>query len=438
MHMRKSEFSFKAEFAVTVILLIFAACSKNNNPEPSPVITSFYPTFGLVGSSVAIYGDQFIPTVPPEKGVGPFTNTSIVAFNGTVAEAEYVYQDSIGKQHIYPTKVPAGATSGKITVTANGKTVSSLDDFIVCVPIYLPNVEVTSVPASGAWGRDAAVDSEGSLYVTHTDPDNRIVRITPDGNAHTLWTPSVWGETPMGIVVDANKNVFATIYSSYILKISADGKATILAGSAESGDVDGQGASARFNLSFGIAVDNDGNVYVADTFNHKIRKISPDGIVSTLAGSTSGYKDGAGTNAQFEGPMDVATDGEGNVYVSDGFRIRKITSDGQVSTVAGSTPGYLDGTTANARFGQLVGIAIDTAGNLYVCDVDNTYLRYLVVRRIASDGTVVTVAGSTSGHLDGPGSVAKFDRITGISMISNGTFYIAQSDDGPIRKIVVH
>jgi sugar lactone lactonase YvrE len=434
--MKKSDFSFNAGFFVTVILLIFAACSKNDNPEPSLVIRSFYPTFGLVGSSVAIYGDQFIPTVPPEKGVGPFTNTSIVAFNGTVAEAEYVYQDSIGKQHIYPTKVPAGATSGKITVTANGKTVSTLDDFIVCVPIYLPNVEVTSVPASGAWGHDVAIDSEGSLYVTHIPGE--IVRITPDGNAHTLWTPAVWGETPLGIAVDAKGNVFATIYSSYILKISADGEATILAGSDESGDVDGQGASARFNFPFGIAVDNDGNVYVADTFNHKIRKITPDGTVSTLAGSTSGYKDGAGTNAQFEGPMDVATDGEGNVYVPDGVRIRKITSDGQVSTVAGSTPGYLDGTTANARFGQLEGIAIDTAGNIYVCDVDNNNLRYLVVRRIALDGTVVTVAGSTSGNLDGPGSVAKFERVTGISMISNGTFYIAQSDDGPIRKIVIN
>jgi sugar lactone lactonase YvrE len=433
--MTKSEFSFKAGFAVTVILLIFAACSKNDNPEPSPVITSFYPTFGLVGSSVAIYGDQFIPTVPPEKGFGPFANTSIIAFNGTVAEAEYVYQDSIGKQHIYPAKVPAGATSGKITVTANGKTVSSLDDFIVSVPIYLPNVEVNTVPSNEAFGRDVAIDSEGSLYVTHYY--NRIVRITPDGNAHTLWS-SVWGDIPLGIVVDANKNVFATIYSSYILKISADGKATILAGSAESGDVDGQGASARFNLSYGIAVDNDGNVYVADTFNHKIRKITPDGTVSTLAGSTSGYKDGTGTNAQFGSPWDVATDGEGNVYVADGVRIRKITSDGQVSTVAGSTPGYLDGTTANARFGQLIGIAIDTAGNLYVCDADNNLLNYIVVRRIAPDGTVVTVAGSTSGNLDGPGSVAKFERVTGISMISNGTFYIAQADDGPIRKIVIN
>ena len=165
--MKKSEFSFKAEFSVTVILLIFAACSKNDNPGPSPVITSFYLTYGIIGSPVTIIGDHFIPTVPPEKGKGPFPNTSIVTFNGTVAEAEYVYQDSIGIQHIN-TKVPAGATSGKITITANGITASSLYDFNVTVPIYLPNVEVTTVPGIG--GKDVAVDGEGSLYVTHKEP----------------------------------------------------------------------------------------------------------------------------------------------------------------------------------------------------------------------------------------------------------------------------
>jgi sugar lactone lactonase YvrE len=425
--MKKSEFSFKAEFSVTVILLIFAACSKNNNSGPSPVIRRFYYTSGIIGSPVAIIGDHFISKVPPEKGKGPFPNTSIVTFNGTVAKAEYVYQDSIGIQHIN-TKVPAGATSGKITITANGITVSSLDDFNVTVPIYLPNVEVTTVPG---YGKDVAVDGEGSLYVTHTEP-SEIVKITPDGNLHTLWS-STTGEIPWGIAVDAKGNVFATVLSSYILKIDAGGIVSTLAGSAESGDVDGQGAIARFNWPFGIVLDKDGNLYVADSFNSKIRKITPDGIVSTLAGSTSGYKDGAGTNAQFGGPIDVVTDREGNVYVTDGTRIRKVTSDGQVSTVAGSsTPGYLDGTTANARFNELNGIVIDGAGNLFVCDLAN-----YVVRRIAPDGTVVTVAGSTPGYLDGPGSSAQFVALLGITMDAGGAFYLAQSD-GPIRKIVIH
>jgi sugar lactone lactonase YvrE len=428
--MKKSEFSFKAKFPIAVFLLIFAACCKNNNPGPSPVITSFYYTSGIIGSPVTIIGDHFIPAVPPEKGNGPFPNTSIVTFNGTVAEAEYIYQDSIGIQHIN-TRVPAGATSGKITITANGITVSSLDDFIVTVPIYLPNVEVTTVHA-GLGVEDVAVDGEGSLYVTPND-SHEIVKITPDGNLHILWSSST-GETPWGIAVDAKGNIFATIFVSYILKIDAGGKVSTLAGSAESGDVDGQGAVARFNWPFGIALDKDGNLYVADTFNHKIRKITPDGTVSTLAGSTQGFKDGIGTNAQFGSPLDVATDGKGNVYVTDGNHIRKVTSDGQVSTVAGSsTPGYLDGTTANARFNELTGIVIDAAGNLFVCDQEN-----YVVRRIAPDGTVVTVAGSTPGDLDGPGSSAKFAHMSGITMDAGGAIYVAQNDDGPIRKIVIH
>lgn len=427
--MKKSKFSFKAEFSIIVILLIFAACNKNDNPGPSPVITSFYLTYGIIGSPVIIIGDHFIPAAPPEKGKGPFPNTSIVTFNETVAEAEYVYQDSIGIQRIN-TKVPAGATSGKITITANGITVSSLDDFNVTFPIYLPNVEVTTVPG---YGKDVAIDGEGNLYVTHKEP-SEIVKMTPDGNLHTLWS-STTGEIPWGIVVDAKGNVFATVLGSYILKIDEDGKVSTLAGSVESGDVDGQGAIARFNFPFGIALDKDGNLYVADLFNHKIRKITPDGIVSTLAGSTSGYKDGAGTNAQFEGPMDVATDGQGNVYVADGNRIRKVTSAGQVSTVAGSTPGYLDGTTANARFHGLAGMVIDTAGNLYVCDQLN-YVNY-VVRRIAPDGTVATLAGSIPGNVDGPGPSAQFDHLLGITMDAGGAIYLAQSD-GPIRKIVIH
>src|SRR6478609_12174194 len=427
--MKKSPFPCIAELLASIVLIVFASCSDNNNPlppkEPVLTITGFYPSSGLVGSSMAIYGDQFIPTVPPEKGVGPFTNTSIVAFNGTVAEAENVYQDSIGKQYI-SLKVPA-ATSGKITVTANGKTVSSLDDFIISVPTYLSAVDVTTVPA---YGLDVAIDSEGSLYVTHKEP-NEIVKITPDGIPHTLWSSAI-GEIPKGIAVDANGNVFATIVGSYVLKISVDGKTTTLAGSTQSGAVDGQGSLARFNFPDGIALDPDGNIYVADLLNYKIRKITANGTVSTLAGSTMGFKDGTGTNAQFAGPNDVTLDAEGNVYVTDGNRIRKITSAGLVSTVAGSMPGYLDGTTAHAQFNQLTGIDMDTSGNLYTCDLSN-----YVVRRIAPDGTVVTVAGSTAGYLDGSGSTAKFAAMLGIERSTSGVLYIAQSD-APMRKIVIH
>jgi sugar lactone lactonase YvrE len=424
--MKYSVYSFAAKFLTGIVLITFASCSNKDNPGPSPIIRQIYPTFGVVGSSVIINGDQFIPAVPPDQGVGPWPNTSIVTFNGTMAEADYVYQDSAGKQRIN-TKVPAGATSGKITVTANGKTVSSLDDFNVTAPIYLPNVEVTTV---SGYGKDVAFDGAGNLYLTHKEP-NEIVKITPDGKLHTLWS-STTGEIPWGITVDAKGNIFATVFGSYILKIDSDGNVTTLAGSTESGDVDGQGSSARFNFPFGIAVGKDGNLYVADTFNHKIRKITPDGTVSTLAGSTMGFKDGTGTNAQFGGPNDVILDGTGNIFVTDGNRIRKVTSDGQVSTLAGSAQGYLDGTTASAQFNQLTGIVIDATDNLYVCDAGN-----YVVRRITPDGNVATVAGSIPGNVDGPGSSAQFDFLFGITTDAGGTFYLAQAE-GPLRKIVVH
>ena len=207
-----------------------------------------------------------------------------------------------------------------------------------------------------------------------------------------------------------------------------------LAGST-SGYTDGTGTSAQFDYPIGVAVDGAGNVYVADGYNHRIRKITTSGVVSTLAGSgTSGYTDGTGTSAQFDYPTGVAVDGAGNVYVADqvNHRIRKITTSGVVSTLAGSgTSGYTDGTGTSAQFSYPTGVAVDGAGNVYVADYDNHR-----IRKITASGVVSTLAGSgTYGYTDGTGTSAKFYYPTGVAVDGAGNVYVADQYNHRIRKI---
>jgi sugar lactone lactonase YvrE len=170
-----------------------------------------------------------------------------------------------------------------------------------------------------------------------------------------------------------------TLVSSIELhcKITPAGAVTTLAGSTD-GFADGVGAAAQFNFPFGVAVDAAGNVYVADTDNHSIRKITLAGEVSTLAGSGyPGNADGPGGFARFGYPLRVAVDAAGNLYVADtgNNRIRKISPAGAVTTLAGSNEGFVDGVGAAAQFSQPNGVAVDAAGNVYVADTNNQRIR---------------------------------------------------------------
>ena len=192
---------------------------------------------------------------------------------------------------------------------------------------------------------------------------------------------------------------------------------------------------AQFDRPRGVAVDSSGNVYVADTRNSRIRKIIPEGVVSTFAGSTWGYKDATGTSAQFSIPTGVAVDSDGNLYVADtdNHRIRKITSGGVVTTLAGSgTEGYHDATGTKAQFAAPVGVAVDSSGNVYVADAGNNR-----IRKITPAGEVTTLAGSdTAGHHDdATGTAARFDVPTGVAVDSSGILYVADFWNNRIRKI---
>ncbi|KWT63979.1 hypothetical protein APY03_7844 [Variovorax sp. WDL1] len=240
---------------------------------------------------------------------------------------------------------------------------------------------------------------------------------------------------PQALKVDVSGNVFVLdTFNHMIRKVTPDGVVTIFAGSTQAGAADGTGTFAQFDAPDGVVLDDSGNLYVAD-LNHKIRKITPQGVVTTFAGSgTAGSADGTGITAQFNNPGGVAVDASGNLYVADisNHEIRKISPEGVVTTLAGSTtPGSVDGTGTAARFNQPVGVAVDASGNVYVTDWGNNR-----IRKITPTGVVTTFAGSgTQGASDGVGTSAQFRSPSGIAIDAIGNIYVSDAANHAIRKI---
>lgn len=245
---------------------------------------------------------------------------------------------------------------------------------------------------------------------------------------------------PEGVAVDSAGNVYvADTNNSTIRKITPAGVVSTLAGTAGvTGSTDATGAAARFNSPRGIATDSAGNVYVGDTLNFTIRKITPKGEVTTLAGTAGifGSTDGTGAAASFNFPNGVATDGDGNVYVADtnSPAIRKITPAGVVTTLAG-TPnvwGSTDGTGPAASFEIPIGVATDSAGNVYVGD-----FAAMTIRKITPAGVVTTLAGKAgaAGGTDGTGPAARFYDPAGVATDSAGNVYVADDFNNTIRKV---
>jgi len=185
---------------------------------------------------------------------------------------------------------------------------------------------------------------------------------------------------PSCIAIDANKNIFVTDKNNHrIRKITPPGKVSTIAGCGIAGKMNGSASTAQFNFPLGITLDGNGNIYVADNFNHQIRKISKSGIVSTIAGSTEGFCDGIGTHAKFFSPHDIKIDLDGNLLVADYYnhRIRCVTAEGVVSTVGGSKQGYANGPIGSALFNCPFGIGVDLAGNILVSDT------HQIIRKIS-------------------------------------------------------
>jgi len=296
-----------------------------------------------------------------------------------------------------------------------------------------------------------AVDAEGNLYVA--DSRNHAIRkVSAQGVVTTLAgaagvggsqdgsrsTARFWA--PYGVAIGKAHTLYVADKVNYTVRaVSANGEVTTLAGGAgEQGVIDGSGSAARFFRPSAVAVDAVGTVYVADGDGHTIRRVTPDGVVTTLAGAPGrqGSIDGIGDAARFHTPEGLATDAAGNVYVADfsNHAIRKVTPAGKVATFAGlaGVDGAADGTGSGARFTTPAGVATDKAGNIYVADTGNH-----TIRKIDPDRVVSTLAGlaRSAGSADGAGSTARFDHPWGVAVDPSGTVYVADMGNHTIRKV---
>lgn len=317
----------------------------------------------------------------------------------------------------------------------------------VMIPaVYFDPIAVTTIAGNGQTGfadgaavsaefnnpSGIAKDTAGNVYVADKY-NNRIRKISTDGMVSTFAGSGAVGfadgtgtaaqfASPAYVAIDAWGNIFVSDGSNHaIRKITPGGIVTTFAGSGVAGYANGTGTAAQFNFPQGIAVDKAGNIYVADNANHRIRKISPDAVVTTFAGSgVSGTADGNTTDAQFIQPRAVAPDASGNVYVSDFYApLRKISASGMVSTIAAQ--------------GFHGGIAVDPSGNIFTPTILSNTENYIL--KITVSGTAIIIAGGTNGFLDSTGNEAKFSFPDGIAMDDTGNIYVADEGNNRIRKM---
>jgi sugar lactone lactonase YvrE len=310
------------------------------------------------------------------------------------------------------------------------------------------NIDGTAQAARFHTPNGIAVDAAGNAYVA--DTENALIRkITPAGVVSTLAGKSaVRGSqdgtgaaasfnTLRGIAIDSQGNVFVTDSSAHtIRKITPAGVVSTFAGLADiQGFSDGSGANARFWGPWGIAIDSSDQLYIADQINQRIRKITSAGIVSTLAGSGAvANVDGVGTSASFHYPAGIAVSAAGVVYVSDqgSHRIRQIDAASVVTTLAGSSVGFADGTGTAAAFHYPTSIAVANVNQLIVADSFNNRVRLVTT----AGGVVTTLAGNTPGYQDGAATQARFSAPFGLAYHSaSDSIFIADADNSVIRKI---
>lgn len=366
-------------------------------------------------------------------------------FDGPLATARFLYPSGVASDaagNVYVLERVSGIIR-KVSPSGRVSTLAGLAGAAGAVDGYGPLARFTA-----PYG--IAASASGTVYVADTG-NYTIRRVLPSGEVTVFagasgFPGSADGEpgvarfsSPRGVAVDAAGTLYVADTSSHtIRKVTPAGAVSTLAGLAgSSGTANGNGSAARFRSPEGVAVDGSGNVYVADTGNHAIRKITPSGDVTTLAGTpgSPGSADGDAAQAQFRAPTALVADGTGNVLVADtGNRtVRLVSTSEAVSTLAGVAlqAGNADGAGSDARFTRPSGIALEPAGTFVVSDSRS-------VRRMSAAGAVTTVAGETDapmGHVDGAGADARFSDPAALASDSHGNLFVADYYNNVIRKV---
>lgn len=410
----------------------------------------FHPMGICVDSStnlyVADYGNQLIRKISPTFAVSTLAGSVGVfgSANGTGTAAQFynpegVTVDSSGNVYV------ADTGNADIREITSGGVVST----IAGSPGSLGSADALGTNALFYQPTGVAITSSGILYIS--DYFNNTVRQMVSGYVTTVaGAPGAVGSadgqgssarfySPQYLAVDSSGKVYVADTGNSAIRVMTTGYAvTTLAGSASEGSVNGSVSAARFYSPQNLAVDKGTNIYIADTQNSVIRKITPGEVVSLYAGSVgvAGYNNGSGSNALFSAPQGVAVDPSGNVFVADTGNsvIREISSGGSVSLFAGSpgNPGNADGTNSTVQFYQPEGIAVDASDNVYVADTWNH-----TIRKITSAGVSSTLAGlaGTFGSFDGTNSGARFNCPTGVAVDGSGNLYVTDFNNNTIRKV---
>lgn len=431
------------KYIIIAFLCVWVAACDSDEDSPvrdrSPFVMAVTPVQGLPEEVIRIQGRNFSSV--RENNEVMFNDKPAVVLEANAQELQVVVPEGEGSADVR-VRVAGQDAKGSVPVFSY----LEFTDYVVATLAGGESFGLedgTGVAALFRNPEGVAISPDGDIIVADRT-NHSIRRVTKDGVVTTIIGDGTFGfadgdvsvaklNYPWKVDVDKNGNIFVVDNRNHaIRKIDTNGLVSTIAGTGAAGFADGPGAEAQFNAPTDLVVADDGTIYVADNANHKIRKITPEGEVSTLSGGALGFGDGNLETAQFRNPSGIAIDKDGNLYVADrlNHRIRKIDlAAGKVSTIAGAgTTGSRDGIADEAQFNNPYGVEVDDEGVIYVADLNNNKIR------MVEDGNVTTIAGSSTGFLDGAGVIAKFASPTDVTVL-DGIIYVADLGNHKVRKV---